>query len=120
MKKIVGKKSVNVKPVQSAYDDEAKWDNRELGNDLKHLVSASKEAEAKIEDSLGLQMVSMRLQKELIEELKFIAKYRGVGYQPIVRDVLQRFARSEILTIMHEVQQTKAAKKAIKENRDCA
>lgn len=120
MRKIAGKKSTNVKPVLSAYDDEAKWDNRTLGGDEKHVAHASKAVESMIEDSLGLQMVSIRLQKELIEELKYIAKYRGVGYQPIVRDVLQRFARSELLTIMYELEQTKAAKKVIKENRDCA
>ncbi len=57
---------------------------------------------ASIDDELGLQMISIRLEKSLLRSLKDIACHHKVGYQPLIRDLLNRFARSEMLLILNE------------------
>jgi predicted DNA binding CopG/RHH family protein len=37
--------------------------------------------------------VTMRLQKELVEQLKQLAKKEGLGYQPYIRQLLTRHVR---------------------------
>ena len=44
-----------------------------------------------IDQSLGLQMISVRLQKKLIDQLKQLAEDDGIGYQPLIRQILQRY-----------------------------
>lgn len=84
------------------YADTA-WDNGELGQDEKFVKKVDHEEEIKLEDALGLQMISIRLQKQLIEDLKFIATAHGVGYQPLMRDILNRFVVSEKKQIINHV-----------------
>ena len=40
-------------------------------------------------------MISIRLQKSLIEDFKLLADLHGLGYQPLMRQILTRFADSE-------------------------
>jgi hypothetical protein len=63
-------------------------------------VQAPKGEAEEVQRVLGLQMVSMRLQPELVNNLKQIAAYYGIGYQPMIRDLLNRFAHSEIKQIL--------------------
>lgn len=79
------------------------WENGKLGSDDKHVRRSTAEATKSVDETLGLQMVSLRLQKQLIEQLKFIAVYRGIGYQPLVRDLLNRFVRAELIDIANEM-----------------
>ena len=72
------------------------WESGELGRDVKHAKKADQKLQKQIDDALGLQMISIRLPSELIEEYKMIAKVNGVGYQPLMRDALKRFAESEM------------------------
>lgn len=81
---------------------ECPWDSGELGRSEEHVRVATPEEMAEVDDSLGLQMISIRLQKSLLKALKEIAAYHGIGYQPMVRDLLNRFARSEIRTILED------------------
>jgi predicted DNA binding CopG/RHH family protein len=67
------------------------------------------EEEAAIEDALELQMISIRLQKSLISNLKLIADFHKIGYQPLIRDLLNRFVRSEIPIIINTVIEQKRA-----------
>jgi hypothetical protein len=46
----------------------------------------------------------------LVEQLKFIAMYRSIGYQPLVRDLLNRFVRSELVDLAHEMNKTAEAR----------
>ena len=86
--------STNLKP----------WE--ELDQDLEeNTIVASNEQNKEIDDALGLQMVSIRLQKKLIKKLKLIADHHGVGYQPLIRDLLNRFAESELKRILIEIQE---------------
>ena len=88
------------------YTDAAEaWEpesNAALGQDEKYVKKASAEYEVSLDNALELQMISIRLQKSLIEDLKTIANANGIGYQPLMRDVLSRFARSEIQNIMRD------------------
>jgi predicted DNA-binding ribbon-helix-helix protein len=58
-------------------------------------------------------MISIRLRKELISELKLIADYRGISYQPLIRDVLSRFARAEVRQIASELREQQKAHEEI-------
>lgn len=73
-----------------------------LGQDEAFVKKASDDTELQLDNALGLQMISIRLQKSLIEDLKAIAQANGIGYQPLMRDVLSKFARSEIQNIMRD------------------
>ena len=69
------------------------WDKRELGASEKHVRKASPDREKALDERLGLQTISIRLQKNLIDNLKKLAKEDGIGYQPYVRQVLMRHVR---------------------------
>lgn len=89
------------------------WETGELGRDEKYVEAAPEDLRKEIEATLELQMISVRLQKDLLSALKVIADYRGIGYQPLIRDVLGRFARAEIIQIASELQEQKKAREAI-------
>jgi predicted DNA-binding ribbon-helix-helix protein len=80
------------------------WETGELGRSEDHVEVVSDEVCHAIDNSLALHPVSIRLEKSLIENLKLIARFRGVSYQPLVRDLLNRFARSELKQIVQEME----------------
>ena len=73
---------------------------REPGADENHigrLSPAELSADAAlIQDSLGLQPISIRLEKALIEDFKTISAIDGIGYQTLMRQALWRFADCEM------------------------
>jgi hypothetical protein len=71
------------------------WETGELGTDANFAAAADDMEDAKIDEALALQPISIRLQKSLIDDFKLIAKLNGIGYQPLMRQVLARFAESE-------------------------
>jgi predicted DNA binding CopG/RHH family protein len=79
--------------IDSEDADTKLWETRKLGASAKHAKRISKEEDKAIDDSLGLQAVTMRLQKELVEQLKILAKKEGLGYQPYIRQLLTRHVR---------------------------
>ena len=80
------------------------WESGTLGLTLEHAKRVDEEETAAIEKATGqnMQLISMRLPQELLGVLKEIAKYRGIGYQPMIRDLLDRWAAGEIKTILNE------------------
>ena len=70
------------------YDDAEKWENGELGASEEHIAKAPESSSKNVDDALGLQLISIRLQKALIEELKALSKEEGIGYQPLMRQIL--------------------------------
>ena len=78
------------------------WDSGELGEDKSSAKVASAETTRAINDALGLQMISIRLPKSVIEDFKVIAQIEGVGYQPLMRTALIRFAECEAKRVMRE------------------
>jgi hypothetical protein len=53
------------------------------------------EEELEIDDALGLQLVSIHLQKSLITDLKELVTQDGLGYQPYLRQVLTKHVRAQ-------------------------
>ncbi len=80
------------------------WDSGELGREEKYVAVAPESSELELQEALGLQMISIRLQKQLIESLKTIAEHHGVGYQPLIRDILKRFVIHEQKKIIRDLQ----------------
>lgn len=70
------------------------WESGELGRDEEY-AQAVEIDEDSLDESLALQMISIRLQKSLIHDLKYIAKINGIGYQPLIKQALTRFVDGE-------------------------
>ncbi len=90
-------------PDKIPASDEA-WETGELGADFKYAEIAKEDAalEDQIDEALELQAISIRLQKSLIDDFKGIAALHGVGYQPLMRQVLNRFVDCEKKRILNE------------------
>ena len=84
-----------------AGTDEA-WEKRELGVDANFVAVTDDMNEDEIDLALGLQPISIRLQKSLIDDFKMIAQLNGIGYQPLMRQVLARFADCEKKKILRQ------------------
>ena len=88
------------------------WESGELGESFETAKVVSKEAERAVQDALGMQLISIRLPKSVIEDFKVIAQIEGIGYQPLMREALMRFAECESKRIMREYATKVAADKA--------
>ena len=91
-------------------DTEEAWLSGELGNDAAFAAAAPDNAEVLINEHLDLQPISIRLEKSLIEDFKLIAGLHGLGYQPLMRQTLKRFADCEKKRILREVAGEMAAR----------
>lgn len=86
--------SKKLEPDHEEYlDDVELWETKQLGADPKYARRVSREKAQEIDDSLGLQAISIRLQKELVEQIKELARQDGIGYQPYIRQLLTRHVR---------------------------
>ena len=83
-----------------AQDNADMWDTRELGASEVHAEAISPSLAAEFDDMMELQAISIRLQKSLLSNLKTIAAHHQIGYQPMVRDLLTRFAEAEMKKIL--------------------
>lgn len=78
------------------------WETGALGqNETFARIAEDIQAEA-LDKAAGLQMVSIRLQRSLLEDLKMIAHLNGQGYQPLVKQVLKRFVDCEKKRLLKE------------------
>lgn len=76
------------------FDEDAeRWDNKELGASAEHAHRASEEQERALDEATGLQLLSIRMPKVLIEQVKQLAKLEGIGYQPYMRKVMTQHVR---------------------------
>ncbi len=78
------------------------WESGKLGQDEKYIKIAQEIKQDALDESLDLQMISIRLQKSLIEDMKMIAKLNGLSYQPLIRQILTRFLECEKKQILKE------------------
>jgi hypothetical protein len=85
--------TVDKKELERLTADAELWESGKLGRSAKHIRIASDEEEQAVDDALGLQLISIRLHKSLIEKLKQLALLEGIGYQPLIRQVLTRYLR---------------------------
>ena len=74
---------VSKKDIERFDEDAAKWEGKELGSSAEHAL----------DEATGLQLISIRLPKLLIEQVKQLAGLEGIGYQPYVRKVLTLHVR---------------------------
>lgn len=82
-------------------------DDRQIDYDSVGLTEANAsvapaELSMAIDDALGLQPISIRLQKDLLDNLKALAKLNGLGYQPLIRQVLTRWVDCELKHMLRE------------------
>lgn len=89
------------------------WEKGKLGLDEEYAVSASPEEEAALQRAIDLKPISIRLPTQLIKTLKLIAGVHGIGYQPLVRDVLGRFASAEMLDFLRSANEQKSLEAAL-------
>ena len=78
------------------------WEDGSLGLEEEFVRVSKNVDDAALNEAAGLQPISIRLQKTLIEDFKMIAEINGIGYQPLIRQVLKRFADSEKRRILRE------------------
>lgn len=78
------------------------WETGKLGENLESARVASPELSAEIDAALGMQMISIRLPKSVIDDFKVMAQIDGVGYQPLMRTALIRFAECEAKRVMRD------------------
>jgi hypothetical protein len=103
---------MNTKPtIPMIEDTEEAWLSGELGNDEAFAAAAPDDAEVIVNEHLDLQPISIRLEKSLIEDFKLIATMHGLGYQPLMRQTLKRFADCEKKRILREVAGDMTARK---------
>ena len=72
----------------------------EVGTVDAHIAISPEAISAGIDDALGLQPISIRLQKDLLDNLKELAKLNGLGYQPLIRQVLTRWVDCELKSML--------------------
>lgn len=78
------------------------WEKGLLGREEEFVQKVNIESEV-IDEALALQAISIRLQKGLLEDLKNIAQIRGLGYQPLMKQVLKRFVDAEKKLLLQEL-----------------
>jgi hypothetical protein len=81
------------------------WEDRLLGADEEYAVAVPAEDDAQLDEVLALRMISIRLPESLIEDFKNIATIScgAMGYQTLMRQVLKRFATSELKMIARDM-----------------
>lgn len=88
------------------------WEDRQLGAEAEFVAIADKSHEKTLNEALELQSISIRLPVELIKNYKLIAGFHGIGYQPLMRDILHRFVPEGLkeITQLQSIRETKRAK----------
>lgn len=69
------------------------WENKKLGAEEQYVRKVSQEREQSVDSTLELHLISLRLQKNLIDGLKYLAREEGIGYQPLIRQILTHYVR---------------------------
>lgn len=83
-------------------NEERQIDYDSVGESDAHAAVAPAELSASIDDALGLQPISIRLQRDLVDNLKALAKLNGLGYQPLIRQVLTRWVDCELKHMLRQ------------------
>lgn len=103
----------------SIPDTDEAWESGQLGRDDRFVAVCedSPEIEMAINEAAGLQAISIRLEKSLIEDFKALAALNGLGYQTLMRQCLKRFSDAEkrrlLLDQAAEVSTRKRAKRKV-------
>lgn len=90
--------------IPNNQDTPEAWETRTLGADEAYVVKAGESHEVALDEALGMQSISIRLPKQLIEHYKLIAQFHEVGYQPLMRDVLHRWVPNALREVLDGLQ----------------
>lgn len=83
-------------PAERIEDSHDAWEPEgPLGHDEAHVRLAPEDLSAALDEALGLKAISLRLQRSLVDDLKALAKSKGIGYQPLIRMVLTEYVTKE-------------------------
>lgn len=77
------------------------WEDGSLGLDEESAKMSDLSIE-QVSDAVGLKSISIRMQPNLLDELKMIADFHGVGYQPLMKQILRRFVDAEFKRIVRQ------------------
>jgi hypothetical protein len=97
-----------VKKAVTAFDDVSAWEDRTLGSDEEFVEVAPAEAEFALDAAVGMQAISIRLPKKLIDQYKLASGVLGVGYQPLMRDGLERMIKTFLSEASAELEKVQA------------
>jgi uncharacterized protein (DUF4415 family) len=86
-------------------DNPEAWESGELGQSHEYAKVAPSKLASEIDGALGLQMISIRLDKELIDMFKLLGNKYQMGYQPLMREALKRFVDGELKMVALETLQ---------------
>lgn len=90
---------------------EEDWDEESLGADPGSMKVVDKETAARLDEEAGTQLVSIRMQKGMVDAFKAIAAAnKGIGYQTLMKQILQRFLDGEMRRVWNEHLAAKLAK----------
>lgn len=81
---------------------DAAWDSGELGNDPKFAQVFRGDVHSGIDEAMAMQPISIRLPKSLIDSFKLLGQVHGLGYQPLMRCALARFAEVEMKRVVND------------------
>ena len=66
------------------------WENGDLGADENYAATVDTATENSIDEAACSHLISIRMQKGLVEDLKLIAALnKGIGYQTLMKQILQ-------------------------------
>jgi predicted DNA binding CopG/RHH family protein len=89
---------------QSIHASDEAWEDRRLGCDENFVKVVDNVQEDDLAEASGTQMISIRIQKSLIEDFKMIASLNGnIGYQTLMKQIMQRFVDSEKKQIFNDL-----------------
>jgi hypothetical protein len=112
---------INMDTIEQIEGTEAAWEAGLLGASAAHIAPASAEMDAAIDSALGMQAISIRLPKQLVDAYRLISAHHGIGYQPLMRDILQRWVKEGLKEVYeHQAQKSDEAEIRIEEMRKVA
>lgn len=74
---------------------EENWESGELGRSKDYAVRSTTTSQEAMDAACDLKAISIRLEEDLIDDLKGFAEFEGIGYQPLIRKILHRFVEGE-------------------------
>jgi hypothetical protein len=80
------------------------WESGALGTNPETVRIAGQEHEDALDAALGMKAISIRMPISMVDAYKLIARHHGVGYQPLMRDILSRWIKEGMREVMNAVE----------------
>lgn len=80
------------------------WEDRSLGATEEFVAVAPAEHQSELDAAIGLRAISIRVPSELIDQYKAAAHLLGLGYQPLMRDAMQRMIHTYLSEASKELE----------------